>query len=675
LSSKKEEIKEEIKKPAKKPSKENSLTSSRRALSKSYNSPKTADEKSESGISKEGLVKMCNQGFFSSENREENVDFEIIGDLTYFNEKSSNLLKFLLGNFGNLKNFFRGIISGNVNRTNRYLTFFYLDFIWKIMLFLMILSYFITIPLQLGFGINFIGGELRKYAIFSLICFFLEFLFENLKRKTKRKKSFCHKIQFILNILSIFYILHCIFFFESSFYDNFAYFFYLSKCRNITKNVKTFRVHFLSSRFYFFLITFSKILLISHIYACFWHYLAFFSPTDEENWLKTKGILNENWYMRYLDSLYFIASIMTSNGTPDKMLLNSKEKTFSLVVCYSSLMFYLYSIVTLVTMSQKDDNSNYEETSISLNNYLNENKVNDLLASKAKLYLKSIFNENKKLKSTQDILKILPNSLKSELIQNSNVLFLERIPFLKKHFSTQTLLKLAGAMKEHQYFPNEMIKEQENNKLDPCLFAVKKGQVLAFLNPLKKHSNYIKKMLPNDFFNEMSFFITNKNNEMSFKSMGFSLIFSLKKSEFLQVLKENKDDYESYCKLRDQFMIYRDFHNESLKCLVCAENMHYFAMECPLINLKIDKSLIIRRILDTSPQKRCDFKRKHRVFNRNALKLTKQLQSISLSFENAHEYTDPRKTIEDDNFYIESMSDLENEKNKEIDSSKLRIFF
>jgi len=153
------------------------------------------------------------------------------------------------------------------------------------------------------------------------------------------------------------------------------------------------------------------------------------------------------------------------------------------------------------------------------------------------------------------------------------------------------------------------------------------------------------------------------------------LIFSLKKSEFLQVLKENKDDYESYCKLRDQFMIYRDFHNESLKCLVCAENMHYFAMECPLINLKIDKSLIIRRILDTSPQKRCDFKRKHRVFNRNALKLTKQLQSISLSFENAHEYTDPRKTIEDDNFYIESMSDLENEKNKEIDSSKLRIFF
>jgi len=58
-------------------------------------------------------------------------------------------------------------------------------------------------------------------------------------------------------------------------------------------------------------------------------------------------------------------------------------------------------------------------------------------------------------------------------------------------------------MKENQFFPNEIILEEENNK-DPCLFIVKKGLVLMFLNPMKKHSNCIKEILPSDFFNGAS---------------------------------------------------------------------------------------------------------------------------------------------------------------------------
>lgn len=52
----------------------------------------------------------------------------------------------------------------------------------------------------------------------------------------------------------------------------------------------------------------------------------------------------------------------------------------------------------------------------------------------------------------------------------------------------------------------------------------------------------------------MQSFITGKKAIEQYKSIGFTRVMLLTRQEFLKTLKDYPSDYETYCKIRDDFL-------------------------------------------------------------------------------------------------------------------------
>lgn len=557
-------------------------------------------------------------------------DYAFLGDLTFLEHKTFEKQKFL-ENFGLIFNFIDKIKASSFYK---YYEFLFSSF--ELIMFLINLSFLVIIPLQIGFENNFIGTSLKNYSIFSIMCFILDILLNY----SISSKKFHLEIKIIVNFSSIIYIMLSIFDIESQILG----FLFLSKFSIISKFTKKIFNEYLNQIHSFFLVTFLKALIISHIYTCIWVYISDLHNNSNE------------WNLHYLKSFYEIISVMTLNGFPENNNLKAIQKLTIIIICYSSffLLFYvLFEMVKNVQNGEKITSKSLQN----MNSYLKNNKVDCELSARVKRFFKQGVKLEKKEKSAEKFLEILPNSLKLELIQQSNFSILTKIPFLSNNFSKNTLLKLAKFMKETKFQENESIMDPQKLN-DPCLFIVKSGEVLLYLNPKKPHSRFLKELGPNNSFNEEKMFGNIEKTKISAISKGTTKILSLKISDFLNILRENSEDYEKYCKMRDQIMFYQNF--DDIKCVICNKSFH---IDCPYITPNLNLPDLLYKNQIQTPQKRKKFARKPRKFNKNALSVAKQLEKVYLKLNNNNtkDQKDIRKTVEDDSIY-DSQSDFDLEK-------------
>ena len=251
------------------------------------------------------------------------------------------------------------------------------------------------------------------------------------------------------------------------------------------------------------------------------------------------------------------------------------------------------------------------------------------LTKKIRNFIETRFSEEKLQNSKEKIANFLSKPLKDSLLIDSNFFLLKKIPILSKNFSENCLKKLANEMKEIQYFPEELI-YKENDLEDPSLFIVLKGEIELFLQKNSKKEEILKKITNNEFFGEIALF-SNEKRESSAKSKGFCSLFYIRKEDFLRSLKENNEDYEKYCQIKEKMLIYKEFNDFSLECDNCFEKNH-LKFDCFLKHLKCEKTEIIKKLLDSKPQIRQKYKRKS-VRKKNALCFVKKLKKSAENFQ------------------------------------------
>ena len=84
----------------------------------------------------------------------------------------------------------------------------------------------------------------------------------------------------------------------------------------------------------------------------------------------------------------------------------------------------------------------------------------------------------------------------------------------------------------------------------------------------------------------------------------------IKKSDFLDIIMKNHEDYEKYSMLRDQMKLYNTYKSLQINCFSCSKFSHIHD-KCPLVHFIPDKTFIIKRFLHCNNQKRnSGFKRK-----------------------------------------------------------------
>ena len=75
-------------------------------------------------------------------------------------------------------------------------------------------------------------------------------------------------------------------------------------------------------------------------------------PSDKESWIRSKGILNENWLTQYMYSFYWsIVTVMTV-GYGDIAPTNNNEVLYCLLIILFGGMIFPYSINSVGSIIQ-----------------------------------------------------------------------------------------------------------------------------------------------------------------------------------------------------------------------------------------------------------------------------------------------------------------------------------
>ncbi|EAR89662.1 cyclic nucleotide-binding domain protein (macronuclear) [Tetrahymena thermophila SB210] len=212
------------------------------------------------------------------------------------------------------------------------------------------------------------------------------------------------------------------------------------------------------------------------------------------------------------------------------------------------------------------------------------------------------------------IINQLSDGLKETLLMEANKIALIDSPIFRDNFSKTVIAKTVPLIKEIRFNPEEKIFSQDDID-DNNIYFIEQGKVEVqsfYAHPVVKKQkmiNCLQKLQKGQSFGEISFF-TGKPRKFTIRSLEFSTILSIKRSDFIQLLQEFPDDYEKFCMIRDQINIYQEYRTIGFSCYACGKETHSIG-ECPIIHFIPKKEKIIRDFTCIKQHDRQEFQRKN----------------------------------------------------------------
>ena len=418
----------------------------------------------------------------------------------------------------------------------------------------------------------------------------------------------------------------------------FLFYFKLSQFGNITKKFEEMIfINEVLHNILAFLKLIFRILLLSHIFACFWYMLGN-SKYYEATWITKNALGEQEMWIKYLYSYYYVCVTMNTVGYGDITPQNPIEVLFSSVFIYVACGVFAYSLNSIgiiVNNLTKRSKALSIELNV-INEFMNEKKINFELKMRVRNYLEYIFKEEKieKEEEQSQIIKKLSESIKEELLIQAHGAVIRDVKLFSLNFSEDTLRKTVLVMREIRFTPGDIIFSQ-NDFLSKDLFLVRKGLVELFLenenNPNSNDITVIKQLREGDLFGEKSFF-TNRERTVSARSLDFTTVYVIKQEDFLSIIKKNIKDFEKYCEIKDSINIYNDYTDLFVKCSSCNKNTHLID-QCPILHYLPATEIIIQRYTYNPLQERKFLKRNVNRHKNQCLVNLEMIEKKALTFQ------------------------------------------
>ncbi|KAL4446458.1 hypothetical protein ABPG74_001199 [Tetrahymena malaccensis] len=224
-----------------------------------------------------------------------------------------------------------------------------------------------------------------------------------------------------------------------------------------------------------------------------------------------------------------------------------------------------------------------------INNYMKQRRISFQLQHKIRHYLEYYWNESEfsSTKQEQRIINQLSDNLKENLLIEANKVFILESPILKKHFSMQSLLQTISIAQEQKFTPQEVI--YLKGDMDFAIYFIERGSVEVQIEGLnnnyqKQNKNFQLILKQGQFFGEGSFFTGNPRRQ-TFRSLEFTTVLKIEREEFIKIIEESKEDYETFCYIKDQIIL-NSSTQFSRKCGLCQsddEEIHN-EINCPFFH-------------------------------------------------------------------------------------------
>jgi len=499
------------------------------------------------------------------------------------------------------------------------------------------LSYFIIIPLNIGFDFNVFDwlvasffNEFSGFLIKKLV--FLMFLIDllmNFKTIYLEKGEFILetreivanylKKRFLSDFLSLIYIFLDIFKLKVPFSLNFIIgSLYFLRFQNLSRILSKIEAFFLIK------MGFLKLLLVFllwiHVFSCFWFYIGRISE-NEASWILSDKISSGSPESLYLSSIYYVFMVLMNLGSSDIKPQNEKERIFTIFLVFFSyfcLALKLFNIIELLRDFSEKDSKELKKIDL----LMRKEGVGYLTRLKIMSYYR---NSGLLIEEKPDFFKTLSQELKTEYLEQSRGAFLSKIPIFQRNFNEITRKKLLFSLEKRSFNPGEMVFSEESQDL----FFLLEGSVFLFYK-----NSLFGCLKAQETLNSKAFF-SGKPLNFQAKTKGKVVVLVLRKEEFLRIIQETEEDYCIYCQIKDSINLYGNYEDLAQKNDFYSQNhefLPFFEKKPDFLNKKCNFKA-------ENTQKRSVFLRKGRKYANflNIFNIQRSVLRLFSKFPNSFE--------------------------------------
>ncbi|EAR85369.2 cyclic nucleotide-binding domain protein (macronuclear) [Tetrahymena thermophila SB210] len=376
-------------------------------------------------------------------------------------------------------------------------------------------------------------------------------------------------------------------------------FLFLFKIHNIQHVIYVFQKTFIMNEKYDNIISLLRLMGIlcisSHVGAIMYHCQAQFQiyyMNSNQTWLDQAGILNENYWVRYINSFFCSAGTLVNAIVYNpKTTIETVYMTFTLLGNCCIFGYVINELGNIMDNIVKNQKNSQKELRL-INSYMETKNVNRELQTRIRNYLEYMHREERQLnlEETKQVIEKLSSQLKIELVKEVNIQYVAVFHILNKIFSQKIQEKSLFIMNDIKFTPGEVI-FLEGDYDDCSIYLILEGQVNIYHTNNKDEDYIVQNLKKGQCFGEIAFF-TGQQRNASARSNEFTTLIKIEREQFIQLIKEHsQDDYETFQQINHKIQQSQDYsqiyekNTKQGKCYTCG-NINHISKNCTLTHFQ-----------------------------------------------------------------------------------------
>ncbi|KAL4480923.1 hypothetical protein ABPG73_020944 [Tetrahymena malaccensis] len=359
-----------------------------------------------------------------------------------------------------------------------------------------------------------------------------------------------------------------------------------------------------------------KIFVIAHIIACLWYLVGYIELeylAEEQTWFDESIAANDrNWAKLYISSLYWSLTLMTTGSNEAHTVLQISFTSFTML--FTTIIFgYLLNIIGIILSEVDQEEENQRRDINQINQYMRKRFISKNLQREINLDLEYYYHHNFKKNDDQNeiVLSKISENLVLDLKKEYFGKLLKKIDIITEQFSQETSQKILYSIEEQNYLPGQVINNYQNYD-DLRLVYIIQGKV-ELIRSCSDNSGIefvIDSFGKDKLIGQVAFF-SGIQDEMTYKVVDFTQVLSIPRNKFLEIVKQNDQDMQTFCNIRDKISFNYNFEDIKIKCQICNGLIHQ-QYDCPLLHLDKQSSKVKASYILNLKQRRQNYNRKYK---------------------------------------------------------------
>ena len=364
------------------------------------------------------------------------------------------------------------------------------------------------------------------------------------------------------------------------------------------------------------LFVFGKLLtfvfFIAHWTACLWYFIGEQGIDSHPiTWVSNLALQNKGAFEKYITSLYWAFTTMSTVGYGDITPFTVEEKIFAMttmIMASGVFAFTIGSIGALVSKANAVENT-YREQAVAVNRYMKRKNLAHSLQYRVRRYLDYVWENKKKNKMEEkQVLILLSEPLRDEIYSHIHGVVIKFCKIFDQ-YESNFIAQLARTLISETFAPGDIILEE--GEFSNKMYFIMNGKIRIYQIASK---TVFKELRDKEYFGEISFF-TSRPRCASVQCIDFVEVLGLTRLNF-NALSEKFPDALAITSKIEKKCEANDFSDLKIVCYIC-ENIGHFSTQCPIFLINFDQEDTKKKWIDSRARPDCKIIKKEEFLNSN----------------------------------------------------------